>query len=40
MENLGEELILATTEKLLIDQQEFGKKVEELKDVNCDHGKP
>ena len=37
MENLGEELIIATARKLNLDEKEFRKKVEELKHINCEH---
>ncbi len=37
MENLGEELIIATARKLNLNEKEFRRKVEELKHVNCEH---
>lgn len=39
MENLGEELIVATARKLKLDEKEFREKVEAMKHVNCDHPK-
>lgn len=37
LENLGEEMIVATARKLNLDEKEFRKQVEKLKHVNCEH---
>jgi len=39
LENLGEELIVATARKLKIDEKKFREKIEEMKHVNCEHAK-